>query len=137
MTILPTLRKVVLLSLVISCGCVAPESTVPFTNNSQDTTAYALTVKQAVSDQVTVAMTSSEPADQLAALASMLELSENRPQGEHEPIYLEILAAAQKLSQECAAANGKPKGLAESLNALKAIADKLPGTVVDSKPRKD
>ena len=137
MTMSPTMRKVALLSLMTGFGCGAPESKVPFTDNSQDTTAYALTVKQAVSDQVLLAMTSSEPADQLTTLTSMLELPENRPQGEHEPIYLEILAAAQKLSQECAAANGKPQGLAESLKALKAISDKLPGTVVDSKPRKD
>lgn len=126
-----------ILSLLAVLGCGPAESTVPFTDNSQDTTAYALTVKQAVSDQVTLAMTSKEPADQMATLTSMLELPENRPQGEHEPIYLEILAAAQKLSKECAEANGKPKGLAESLKALKAISDKLPGTVSESKPGND
>lgn len=133
----PAIRKAVLLIMLTNVGCGGAESTVPFTDDSQDADKYALSVKQTVSDQVAAAMVSPEPADETSTLVSLLEDPDNRPSGPHEAVYQEILAAAQKLTQECVAANGKPQGLAESLKALKAISDKLPGTVVDSQPRKD
>ncbi len=119
--------------LAVSCfGCGSAGTPVPFNDNSQDTDAYALSVKQSVMDQIAAAKTSSEPGDSISALVNLLEVPGNRPPGPHEPIYLEILAAAQKVTAECAAApNGKPKTLAQSLKDLTAIADKLPGTVED------
>ena len=124
-----TTHIVVLLVLLTSFGC-GGGSTVPFTDNSQDTDAYAQSVKQAVADQVALAMTSSEPGDQIATISNMLENPDNRPQGPHEAIYLEIRSAAQDIILECnAAEDGRPDGLEESLTKLQALAEKLPGSV--------
>ena len=111
-----------------SFGC-GGGSTVPFTDDSQNAEKYAQSVKQTVADVVTAAATSSEPADATSALVSLLESPDNRPSGPHEPIYLELLAAAQKITQECNAAQGRAEGLEQSLADLKAISDKLPGNV--------
>jgi hypothetical protein len=125
----PYLRNVLLVALLANIGC-GGGSTVPFKDNSQDTDAYAQSVKQAVADQVALAMTSSEPGDQIASIANLLENPDNRPQGPHESIYLEIRSAAQDIMLECsAAAEGRPDGLEESLTKLQALAEKLPGTV--------
>lgn len=123
-----TFRTAVLLTLLTSFGC-GGGSTVPFTDDSQNADKYAQSVKQTVSDLVTAARISSEPADETSTLVSLLESPDNRPSGPHEQIYLELLAAAQKITQECSAAQGRPEGLEQSLTELKALADKLPGTV--------
>ncbi len=128
----PTLHKTILLVLLTNIGCGGGGSTVPFQDNSQDADKYAQSVKQTVSDQVAAAMSSPEPADETSTLVSLLEDPDTRPSGPHEAIYLEILAAAQKLTSECNAAQGRPEGLEQSLTELKALADKLPGTVVES-----
>ncbi|MBC7967809.1 MAG: hypothetical protein H7Z17_18005 [Fuerstia sp.] len=85
-----------------------------------------------MSDQVASAKKSVEPADQISTIVGLLESPDNRPSGPHEAIYLEILAAAQKLNSQCNAAQGRPEGLEQSLTDLKAIADKLPGTVAEN-----
>ncbi len=123
-----TMQMPVLLVLLASFGC-GGGSTVPFEDNSQDADKYALSVKQSASDQIAGAMSSPEPGDQISAIVSLLENPDNRPAGPHEAIYLEILAAAEKLTADCNAAQGRPDGLEESLTKLKALADKLPGTV--------
>ena len=130
----PTLHKAILLVLLTSIGCGGGGSTVPFEDNSQDADKYAQGVKQTVSDLVTVAMTSSEPADETSTLVNLLESPDNRPSGPHEAIYLELLAAAEKITLDCNVAEGRPEGLEQSLTELKAIADKLPGTVAESVP---
>jgi hypothetical protein len=126
----PTIPKAVLLILLTNVGC-GGGSTVPFTDDSQNAEKYAASVKQIVSDECAAAQTSSEPADQISTIVALLESPDNRPSGPHEAIYLEILAAAQKLNSECNAAQGRPEGLEQSLTDLKAIADKLPGTVAE------
>jgi len=134
------LSKVTLLTILASTsiGCGSGESTVPFTDDSKDADAYALSVKQAVADQVASAATSSEPADQVSVLVSLLEDKGNRPAGPHEAIYGEILTAAQMLTVECQAApNGRPDGLDKSLEDLAAISNKLPGTVKEAEQRED
>ena len=132
----PTIRHAVLLVLLTGAGC-GSESTIPFNDDSQNTDKYAASVKQIVADEVAAAVRSDEPADQISTIVGLLENPDSRPSGPHESIYLEILAAAQKLNEECVKNSGKPKDLAESLKTLKAISDKLPGTVVDSKPERD
>ena len=131
------MRHAVLLILLTASGCGGSESTVPFNDDSQDADKYAASVKQIVADEVVAAVRSAEPADQISTIVGLLENPDSRPSGSHESVDLEILAAAKKLNEECATANGKPKDLAESLKNLKAISDKLPGTVVDSKPESD
>ena len=129
-----TVRKAVLLMLVANVGCGSGGSTVPFKDNSQDADKYAQSVKQTVSVQVAAAMTSSEPADETSTLVSLLENPKSRPSGPHEAIYLEILAAAEKITLDCNVAEGRPEGLEQSLTELKALAEKLPGTVVEELP---
>lgn len=131
------MRHAVLLILLTASGCGGSESTVPFNDDSQDADKYAASVKQIVADEVAAAVRSDEPADQISTIVGLLENPDSRPSGPHESIYLEILAAAQKLNEECVKNSGKPKDLAESLKTLKAISDKLPGTVVESKPGRD
>jgi nucleotide-binding universal stress UspA family protein len=127
----PTTQKAMVLVLLANFGC-GGGSTVPFTDNSQDADKYALSVKQAVSDQVAGAMSSSEPADQISTLVTLLENPDNRPSGPHEAIYLEILDAAKDISIDLSATEGRPEGLEETLAKLKALADKLPGTVKET-----
>lgn len=107
-TISPTMRHAVFLILLTGSGCGGSESTVPFNDDSQDADKYASSVKQIVADEVAAAVRSAEPADQISTIVGLLENPDSRPSGPHESIYLEILAAAQKLNGECAAANGKP-----------------------------
>lgn len=126
-----TMRKAILLVLLANSGC-SGGSTVPFEDNSQDADKYALSVKQAVSDQVAGARSSSEPADQISAIVTLLENPDHRPVGPHEPIYLEILAAAKDITLDFSTTDGRPEGLEESLAKLKALADKLPGTVKEA-----
>lgn len=126
-----TMRKAILLVLLANSGC-SGESTVPFKDNSQDADKYALSVKQAVSDQVAGAMSSSEPADQISAIVTLLENPDHRPTGPHEAIYLEILAAAKDITLDFSTTEGRPEGLEESLAKLKALADKLPGTITEA-----
>lgn len=128
----PTLHKAILLVLLTNIGCGGGGSTVPFTDNSQDADKYALSVKQAVSDQVAGALSSSEPADQISAIVTLLENPDHRPAGPHEAIYLEILAAAKDITLDFSTVEGRPEGIEESLAKLTGLADKLPGTVKET-----
>jgi len=118
---------VFLMAPLLLTGCGSSER--PFTDNSKDADLYALDVKQIAFSTVTMAKRSREPADQIQILVGEIESQEanNRPVGSYKPIYAELLAAAKPLLEDCKNANGKPANLAVRLDALKAIAEKLPG----------
>jgi len=110
-------------------GCRTAER--PFTDNSKDPELYAQDVKQIAHDAIQRARQSREPADQLQTLVTELEGQESnsRPVGSHKPTYAELLTATKQLIEECKKANGKPANLSARLDALKLVADKLPGQV--------
>ena len=78
------------------------------------------------------ALSSSEPADQISAIVTLLENPDHRPAGPHEAIYLEILAAAKDITLDFSTVEGRPEGIEESLAKLTGLADKLPGTVKET-----
>lgn len=115
-------------------GCGSPER--PFTDNSKDADLYATDVKQIALSTVTRAKRSKEPGDQIQVLVNEIEsqASNNRPVGPHKPIYDELLSLAKPLVEDCKKAGaGKPANLNAKLDALKAVADKLPGQVIPEK----
>lgn len=122
-------RLLALLAPLLLLGCGTPER--PFTDNSKDADLYATDVKQIAFSTVVRAKRSREPADQIQVLVSEIESQESnhRPVGAHQAIYAELLAAAKPLLEDCKKANGKAPNLNSRLDALKVIAEKLPGQV--------
>ena len=110
-------------------GCGTTER--PFADNSKDADLYALDVKQIAFGTVARGKRSRETADQIQVLVTELEslASNHRPIGTHAPIYADLLSAAKPLLEDCKKANAKPANLVSRLDALKLIAEKLPGQV--------
>ena len=117
-----------LLAPLMLSGCGSSEK--PFTDNSKDADLYAADVKQIAYDTVTMAKRSREPADQIQQLVTEIESqgANSRPVGSHKSVYDELLTAAKSLMDDCKRVNGKAANLGPRLDALKKIADKLPGT---------
>jgi hypothetical protein len=122
-----------LLAPLLLAGCGSPDR--PFTDNSKDADLYAADVKQIAYSTVSRAKRSREPADQVQVLVTELESQEsnNKPAGPHKAVYGDMLAAAKLLLEDCKKANGKPANLNSRLDAIKVIADKLPGQVQPDK----
>jgi hypothetical protein len=126
---MPRVLASLFLASLLLPGCGKSER--PFTDNSKDPDLYAQDVKQIVLDAVQRARGSREPADQLQTIVTEIESQpvNNRPVGSHKPVYDELLASAKALMADCQKAGGRPADLSSRLDALKKIAEKLPGQV--------
>ncbi|MFO0797454.1 MAG: hypothetical protein U0804_08240 [Gemmataceae bacterium] len=137
----PFVLLVALAPAALALGCGPSEK--PYTDNSKDPELYAQDVKQIAMDAIQRARRSREPADQLLTLATEIEGQggNNRPVGQYQPVYAELLGATKSLMDDCRKSNGRPGDLSTRLDSLKKIAEKLPGQVQtggeDAKAKKD
>lgn len=122
--ILRTLNLGLLAGLLAGCG----GGTVPYTDNSKDTAAFALSVKQVVLNAADELKSSKQPADTLSTIVQTLSELEACPTGEHLSTYQQIHTIASGLLAK--SENGRPPDLQPKLAEITKLANTLPGTVV-------
>ena len=118
------------LLLCSTLGCSPAE--LPFTDNSKDSAAFALSTKTLILNIAENIKLSKEPGDVLGGIVSSLSALDVSPTGEHLKTYQEIHALASALATECQ--NGKPAGFDGKLKAIADLAKTLPG---DAKVEKE
>ncbi len=110
-----------LLCSAIGCG---PRE-LPFTDNSKDSVAFALSMKGLVLNTTENIKTVREPSDALRGIVSALSELDVCPTGEHLKTYQEIHSLASALMKECE--KGKPAGFDGKIKAIAELAKTLPG----------
>lgn len=94
-----------------------------------DPAKYAEKIKNRVHNMVEAVRRSPGSArEQASVLLEELEVYEKQPVGEHETVYAQLLQNCWELV-EAAGRSGSGAEVARKLNEMKALADKLPGTV--------
>ena len=106
-------------------GCGPRE--LPFTDNSKDSVAFALSMKTLVLNTTENLKTSKEPADTLGGVVLSLSELGVCPTGEYLKTYQEIHSLASALKAECE--KGKPAGFDAKVKAIAELAKTLPGNV--------
>lgn len=114
------------LMLVFLSGCGRS-----YTDNSNDPEAYARDIKEVALNAVNAARKGRESADSLRTLVRELQNQEkiSRPVGSYKATYDELLGLALPLMEDCEKARGRVANLNPRLDALKKLADGLPGVV--------
>ncbi len=106
---------------IVGCG----HSELPFTDNSKDSAAFALSTKTLILNVAENVKKSREPGDVLGGIVSTLSALDVCPVGEHLKTYQEIHSLATALVAECQ--KGKPAGFDGKIKAIVDLAKSLPG----------
>ena len=104
-------------------GCGPRE--LPYTDNSKDSVAFALSMKGLVLNTTENIKTIKEPADALRGIVAALSELDVCPTGEHLKTYQEIHTLAKALMTDCE--KGKPAGFDGRIKEIADLANKLPG----------
>ncbi len=110
---------------VMLAGCGG--ASVPFKDDSKDTAAFALSVKQVVLNAVEELKTSKQPADTLRSIMQTVSELEACPTGEHLSTYQQIHTIAADLLAK--SENGRSSDLTAKLTEMSKLANTLPGEV--------
>ena len=111
---------------LLSCsmvGCGPGE--LPFTDNSKDSSAFALSMKGLILNTTENIKSIKEPTDALRGIVAALSELDVCPTGEHLKTYQEIHSRASTLMKECE--NGKPSGFDGKIKEIAELAKTLPG----------
>ena len=109
---------------LVLAGCGPAE--LPYTDNSQDSLAYARDVKAQVTSAARHARSSNEPVDYLAPV--LLELKRtDRPLGASSAVYGDLRARVEQLVADCERAGRGAPNLSSRLDELIKVVNTLPG----------
>jgi len=114
-------------------GCGPRE--LAYEDNSKDSAAFALDVKNLVLNTAENIKKSREPADSLGGIVSALSSLDKIPAGEHLKTYKEIHLLASALQTECE--KGKPAGFDAKIKAIADLAKTLLGDALIEKSGPD
>ena len=109
--------------MLSTLGCGPRE--LPFTDNSKDSVAFALSMKGLVLNTTENIKSVKEPADALREIVAALSELDVCPTGEHLKTYQEIHTLAKALMNDCE--KGKPAGFDGRIKEIADVAKKLPG----------
>ena len=120
-----TFQSFLCLALVLGAtlGCGPQE--LPFTDNSKDSVAFALSMKGLVLNTTENIKSIKEPTDALRGIVEALSELDVCPTGEHLKTYQELHSLAKALMNECE--KGKPAGFDTKIEEIAEVAKKLPG----------
>lgn len=114
-----------LMLTVVLIGCGAGE--LPYTDNSKDSSRFALDIKQMILSSAEDIKKSPQPADSIRVIVQSLSELDACPTGDHLKTFQEL----HKLSSDLLAKseNGKPSDLPAKMKEIVDLANTLPGEV--------